>query len=92
VIVGVKKSSGKEELLVYEKSDTRRMKRKRKMKTTIVDRMREEREGEGRQYFNARLDDLSTYEKIAFYKLVSRKELEGIADTRMGWLVVDKAR
>ena len=27
-----------------------------------------------------RLDDLSTYEKIAFYKLVSRKELEGIAD------------
>jgi len=23
---------------------------------------------------------LSTYEKIAFYKLVSRKELEGIAD------------
>lgn len=29
---------------------------------------------------NVRLDDLSTYEKIAFYKLVSRKELEGIAD------------
>jgi hypothetical protein len=29
---------------------------------------------------DARLDDLSSYEKIAFYKLVSRKELEGIAD------------
>ena len=29
---------------------------------------------------NVRLDDLSTYGKIAFYKLVSRKELEGIAD------------
>lgn len=25
---------------------------------------------------------MSTYEKIAFYKLVSRKELEGIADER----------
>lgn len=31
-----------------------------------------------------RLDDLSTYKKIAFYKLVSRKELEGIADERAG--------
>lgn len=31
-------------------------------------------------YSNVRLDDLSTYKKIAFYKLVSRKELEGIVD------------
>lgn len=60
------------------------------MKTTIVDRMKQERKGEGRRYSNARLDDLSTYEKIAFYKLVSRKELEGIADARMGWLVVGR--
>lgn len=29
-----------------------------------------------------RLDDLSTYGKIAFYKLVSRKELEGIVGER----------
>lgn len=36
--------------------------------------------GSGRQCPNVRLDDLSTYGKIAFYKLVSRKELEGIAD------------
>lgn len=36
--------------------------------------------GSSRQCPNVRLDDLSTYEKIAFYKLVSRKELEGIAD------------
>lgn len=85
-----RESSGKKELLVYEKGDTRRMKRERKMKTTIVDRMKQERKGEGRRYSNARLDDLSTYEKIAFYKLVSRKELEGIADARMGWLVVGR--
>lgn len=45
---------------------------------------REKRKGET-QCSNARLDDLSTHEKIAFYKLVSRKELEGIADE--GWLV-----
>lgn len=38
------------------------------------------RGGSSRQCPNVRLDDLSTYEKIAFYKLVSRKELEGIAD------------
>lgn len=31
-------------------------------------------------YSKLRLDHLSTYKKIAFYKLVSRKELEGIAD------------
>lgn len=35
-------------------------------------------------YSNVRLDDLSTYKKIAFYKLVSRKELEGIAEDEGG--------
>lgn len=50
-------------------------------RTAAADRTRE---GNGKetatQCADARLDDLSTYEKIAFYKLVSRKELEGIAD------------
>lgn len=47
------------------------------MRAATVHRAREDKE---KEYPDARLDDLSTYEKIAFYKLVSRKELEGIAD------------
>lgn len=63
------------------KTDT--LRREKETKTTIADKMMERKIEDKRGRYivsNSRLDDLSTYEKIAFYKLVSRKELEGIAD------------
>lgn len=83
VIVDSGVQSERMALLVHERSDTRAIHGEGKMNATIAGRMkREKRRGE-RRCSNARLDDLSTYGKIAFYKLVSRKELEGIADE--GW-------
>ena len=62
------------------RASERASERERERERNKVGRRMQTREERQAACPNVRLDDLSTYGKIAFYKLVSRKELEGIAD------------